>query len=86
LTIESDGRRLETRLAVSTEDDVRGRRLGRALLCCSGTSFLIMLDSNIVAVSLPAIARDMHAAFSDIEWVVSAYVLSSQPYCSRPDL
>jgi len=35
-----------------------------------------MLDSNIVAVSLPAIARDMHAAFSDIEWVVSAYVLS----------
>ncbi|MGI3899930.1 MAG: MFS transporter [Janthinobacterium lividum] len=35
-----------------------------------------MLDSNIVAVSLPAIARDMHAAFADIEWVVSAYVLT----------
>ncbi|WP_429300703.1 MFS transporter [Paraburkholderia sp. GAS199] len=37
---------------------------------------MIMLDSNIVAVSLPAIARDLNAAFSDIEWVVSAYVLA----------
>ncbi len=46
------------------------------LLCAAGTSFLIMLDSNIVAVSLPAIARDLHGAFTDVEWVVSAYVLS----------
>ena len=37
---------------------------------------MIMLDSNIVAVSLPAIARDLSAAFADIEWVVSAYVLT----------
>lgn len=37
---------------------------------------MIMLDSNIVAVSLPAIARDLNAAFSDIEWVVSAYILT----------
>lgn len=34
--------------------------------------FMIMLDSKIVAVSLPPIARDLGAAFSDIEWVVSA--------------
>ena len=32
--------------------------------------------SNIVAVSLPAIARNLHAAFADIEWVVSAYILT----------
>jgi MFS family permease len=38
--------------------------------------FMIMLDSNIVAVSLPSIARDLGAACSDIEWVVSAYVLT----------
>jgi len=50
-------------------------RSSRLLLCTSGVSFMIMLDSNIVAVSLPAIARDIHASFSDIEWVVSAYVL-----------
>ncbi|MDR3485198.1 MAG: MFS transporter [Bradyrhizobium sp.] len=37
---------------------------------------MIMLDSNIVAVSLPAIARNLNAAFADIEWVVSAYVLT----------
>ncbi len=54
---------------------VTGRR-ARMLLCAAGTSFLIMLDSNIVAVSLPAIARDLHGAFTDVEWVVSAYVLS----------
>lgn len=51
-----------------------GRRL-RMLLCCAGASFLIMLDSNIVAVSLPAIARDLHGEFTDVEWVVSAYIL-----------
>jgi len=46
------------------------------LLCASGVSFMIMLDSNIVAVSLPAIARNLGAAFTDIEWVVSAYILT----------
>jgi predicted GNAT family acetyltransferase len=53
---------------------VSGRR-ARVLLCASGVSFMIMLDSNIVAVSLPSIARNLNATFADIEWVVSAYVL-----------
>jgi len=51
-------------------------RRARVLLCASGVSFMIMLDSNIVAVSLPSIARDLNATFADIEWVVSAYVLT----------
>jgi EmrB/QacA subfamily drug resistance transporter len=54
---------------------VSGRRF-HVLLCASGMCFMIMLDSNIVAVSLPSIARDLGATFSDIEWVVSAYVLT----------
>ena len=54
---------------------VTGRR-ARVLLCASGVSFMIMLNSNIVAVSLPSIARDLNATFADIEWVVSAYVLT----------
>src|SRR5271154_5735700 len=54
---------------------VSGRR-ARVLLCASGVSFMIMLDSNIVAVSLPSIARNLNATFADIEWVVSAYVLT----------
>jgi EmrB/QacA subfamily drug resistance transporter len=34
-----------------------------------------MLDTNIVAVSLPAISRDLQGGFTDVEWVVSAYIL-----------
>ena len=45
------------------------------LLCCAGAPFMIMLDTNIVAVALPAIARDLHGEFVDVEWVVSAYIL-----------
>jgi EmrB/QacA subfamily drug resistance transporter len=51
-----------------------GRKL-RMLLCCAGAPFLIMLDTNIVAVSLPSIARDLQGGFADVEWVVSAYIL-----------
>ena len=39
-----------------------GRR-ARVLLCASGVSFMIMLDSNIVAVSLPSIARSLGVTF-----------------------
>src|ERR1700749_5262171 len=45
------------------------------LLCCAGAPFMTMLDTNIVAVSLPSIARDLHGEFTDVEWVVSAYIL-----------
>jgi hypothetical protein len=75
LPIKIPRRGRETRLAVSNEEAAETGRLRRALLCCSGASCLIMLASNIVAVSLPTMARDMHAAFSGIEWVVSAHVL-----------
>ncbi len=47
-----------------------------ALLTASGACALIVLDTNIVAVTLPRIASDLHATFSDIEWVVSAYMLT----------
>jgi MFS family permease len=33
-------------------------------------------DSNILAVSLPAIGRSLAASFTDIQWVISAYVLT----------
>jgi EmrB/QacA subfamily drug resistance transporter len=46
------------------------------LLCVSIPSFMINLDANIVAVSLPAIARSLHADFAAMEWVVSAYTLT----------
>jgi EmrB/QacA subfamily drug resistance transporter len=46
------------------------------LVVAGVTSSLIMLDSNIVAISLPSIAKSLGATFSEIEWVVSAYVLA----------
>ncbi|WP_027782715.1 MULTISPECIES: MFS transporter [Burkholderia] len=44
------------------------------LAVASATCSLIVLDTNVVAVSLPSIARGFHASFADIEWVVSAYM------------
>ncbi|MCU9531502.1 MFS transporter [Pseudomonas mosselii] len=46
------------------------------LFTASAVCALIILDTNIVAVSLPSIARDLSGSFSDIEWVVSAYLLA----------
>nr|WP_259295168.1 MFS transporter [Paraburkholderia sp. DHOC27] len=37
---------------------------------------LIVLDTNVVAVSLPSIARSFQASFADVEWVVSAYMVA----------
>jgi EmrB/QacA subfamily drug resistance transporter len=53
-----------------------GKGKSGVLVTASLVSSLIMLDSNIVAVSLPALARSLNATFADIEWVVSAYILT----------
>jgi MFS family permease len=36
---------------------------------------MTVLDTDVVAVVLPTIARDLGASFADVEWVVSTYVL-----------
>jgi EmrB/QacA subfamily drug resistance transporter len=61
-------------MAVPDEHMTLRQRL--VLVCVGGASFVIMLDTNIVAVALPAIARDLHASFQNLEWVVSAFFLS----------
>jgi EmrB/QacA subfamily drug resistance transporter len=45
------------------------------LLTASMGCAMTVLDTNIVAVVLPTIARDLGASFADIEWVISSYVL-----------
>ncbi|WP_411851133.1 MFS transporter [Stenotrophomonas sp. LGBM10] len=50
-------------------------RPDRVLLLASAGCALTVLDTNVVGVVLPTIARDLSASFADIEWVVSAYVL-----------
>ena len=59
---------------IAADHAARAKR--RILIATSLVTTLIMLDSNIVAVSLPSIARTLGAGFADIEWVISAYVLS----------
>jgi EmrB/QacA subfamily drug resistance transporter len=46
------------------------------LICSSAPSFMLQLDTNIVAVSLPSISASLKANFAGIEWVVTAYTLS----------
>jgi EmrB/QacA subfamily drug resistance transporter len=46
------------------------------LLCTSIPSFMINLDSNIVAVSLRSISHSLDADFTSIEWVIGAYTLA----------
>jgi EmrB/QacA subfamily drug resistance transporter len=41
---------------------------------CVVTS-LIMLDSNVVAVALPAIRTSLGASYSSLQWIIGAYVL-----------
>ena len=45
------------------------------LLTASIGCAMTVLDTNIVAIVLPTIARDLGASFADIEWVISSYVL-----------
>ena len=45
------------------------------LFTASAGCALTVLDTNVVAIVLPTIARDFQASFADVEWVISTYVL-----------
>jgi EmrB/QacA subfamily drug resistance transporter len=38
--------------------------------------FMALLDVTIVNVALPTIGRDLHAGFSDLQWVINAYSIA----------
>ncbi|MGZ4543978.1 MAG: MFS transporter [Blastococcus sp.] len=42
---------------------------------CLGT-FMLLLDITIVNVALPNIQAELHATFSDLQWVIDAYALT----------
>src|SRR2546421_4938172 len=50
------------------------RKWWTLIVVCIGT-FMLLLDITIVNVALPKIASDLHASFSDIQWVIDAYSL-----------
>jgi EmrB/QacA subfamily drug resistance transporter len=44
-----------------------------AIVCVA--IFMLLLDITVVNVALPKIQRDLHASFTDLQWVVDAYSL-----------
>src|SRR3979411_1194082 len=51
------------------------RKWWTLIVVCVAT-FMLLLDITIVNVALPKIATDLHASFSDIQWVIDAYALT----------
>lgn len=47
-----------------------------ALAATSFGLFMALLDVTIVNVALPTIGRDLHANFSDLQWVINAYSIA----------
>jgi hypothetical protein len=45
-----------------------------ALLALS--QFMVVLDVTVVNVALPSMARDLHFAGNNLQWVVTAYTLN----------
>jgi EmrB/QacA subfamily drug resistance transporter len=66
-------RSCHTRMTSSTQPDPR-RWKALALLCTA--FFMVILDSSIVLVALPSIGTDLHFSADDLQWVLSAYLLS----------
>jgi len=46
------------------------------LIAVCGATFMLLVDVTIVQVALPTMQRSLHASFSDLQWVISAYALS----------
>src|SRR4051812_2824014 len=46
------------------------------LLAVSVATFMLLLDITVVNVALPQIRNDLGGSFSDLQWVVDAYVLT----------
>jgi EmrB/QacA subfamily drug resistance transporter len=61
--------------AVADLDAVDPRRW-RALAVCVSALFMTLLDVSIVNVALPSIGSTLHAGASQLQWVVSGYVLA----------
>jgi EmrB/QacA subfamily drug resistance transporter len=50
-------------------------RKWRALVIVCVAIFMLLLDITVVNVALPDIQKELHASFTDLQWVVDAYAL-----------
>jgi EmrB/QacA subfamily drug resistance transporter len=60
--------------AASSEPDA-SRKWWALVAICGGT-FMLLVDVTIVQVALPRIQRDLHASFTNLQWVIDAYALT----------
>src|SRR5215471_10973505 len=61
----------------STSGSLLATRRGKQMLvflCMVG--FLDFVDASIVNVALPSITRDLHFSLHNLQWVLSAYLLT----------
>src|SRR5260370_22716907 len=64
----------EPPLATSSFLATRRGKLVLAFLCA--VAFLDFLDTSIVNVALPSIARDLHFSVQNLQWVLSGYIVT----------
>src|SRR5579859_3922319 len=60
----------------STSSPVPSQRRWTALLVVCLAQLMIVLDSTIVNVALPAIQRDLHFSQGNLTWVVNAFLVT----------
>jgi EmrB/QacA subfamily drug resistance transporter len=60
----------------STPDTIPDPRRWKALALLCTAFFMVILDSSIVLVALPSIETDLDFSAGDLQWVLSAYLLS----------
>jgi EmrB/QacA subfamily drug resistance transporter len=61
-----------------TDESHEGRLARRwwALIAICGGTFMLLVDVTIVQVALPRIQHDLHASFTNLQWVIDAYALT----------
>jgi EmrB/QacA subfamily drug resistance transporter len=47
-----------------------------ALIAVCGATFMLLVDVTIVQVALPRIEVDLHASFTNLQWIIDAYALA----------
>lgn len=62
--------------APGPDSPVVSRRRGPLLLGLSLGYFMVMLDTTVVTVALPAIGRDLSGSLSSLQWVSNGYTLT----------
>ena len=53
------------------------RRPWTLLILLCAAQFMVILDATVVNVALPSIRRALHLPPSDLQWVVTAYILAT---------